>query len=214
MAGTSGREKNSAPAKPTIRLIEDLPRRSVCRRSRQSYAWRRERRARRLRLPGTPLAARRLARRGRVEGGIDGRQAGGQGRSGQRQSQGRGRQARRRSVDRGRREGRSGQGQGQGSHGRAQGRAERRRGALGPARTLRARAHNYAMRPGLLLSALVLAVVVACGTTPAPGAWPAAATDTSGAPGAVVVAAASEGQGHVQITELTCLTCRTESAPR
>ena len=68
------------------------------------------------------------------------------------------------------------------------------------------------MRPGLLLSALVLAVVVACGSPAAPGAGPAAATDTSADPGAVIVASASEGEITVEITELMCLTCRSQIA--
>ena len=68
------------------------------------------------------------------------------------------------------------------------------------------------MRPGLVLSALVLAVVVACGSPAAPGAGPAAATDTSADPGAVIVASASEGEITVEITELMCLTCRSQIA--
>jgi len=68
------------------------------------------------------------------------------------------------------------------------------------------------MRPGLLVSTLILWIAAACGAPAAPGAGPVAAKDTSGDHGAVSVASASDGEVTVEITELMCLTCRTEIA--
>ena len=66
------------------------------------------------------------------------------------------------------------------------------------------------MRPGFFACLLAAAVVAACGAAAAPGAGTAGANDAD--PGAVIVASASDSDVTVEITELMCLTCRTEIA--